>query len=128
LAILFATLPGSSVVEQVTVNHLVVGSIPTRAAIYKSGPISDMSALIVYVYILENAAGRFYVGQSADLASRLADHNSAGSTLGKFTRKNGPWLLVWFEAHTCRSAAMRREREIKSWKSARTVRERLLGR
>ena len=30
----FATLPGSSVVEQVTVNHLVVGSIPTRAAIF----------------------------------------------------------------------------------------------
>ncbi len=28
-----ATLPGSSVAEQVTVNHLVVGSIPTRAAI-----------------------------------------------------------------------------------------------
>ena len=26
------TLPGSSVAEQVTVNHLVVGSIPTRAA------------------------------------------------------------------------------------------------
>ena len=26
-------LPGSSVAEQVTVNHLVVGSIPTRAAI-----------------------------------------------------------------------------------------------
>jgi putative endonuclease len=32
----FATLPGSSVVEQVTVNHLVVGSIPTRAAISTS--------------------------------------------------------------------------------------------
>ena len=28
------TLPGSSVAEQVTVNHLVVGSIPTRAAIH----------------------------------------------------------------------------------------------
>jgi hypothetical protein len=26
-------LPGSSAVEQVTVNHFVVGSIPTRAAI-----------------------------------------------------------------------------------------------
>ncbi len=26
------SLPGSSVAEQVTVNHLVVGSIPTRAA------------------------------------------------------------------------------------------------
>ena len=33
-----ATLPGSSVAEQVTVNHLVVGSIPTRAAIL--GPIT----------------------------------------------------------------------------------------
>jgi hypothetical protein len=30
-------LPGSSVVEQVTVNHLVVGSIPTRAAILLAG-------------------------------------------------------------------------------------------
>jgi hypothetical protein len=28
-----ATLPGSSVAEQVTVNHLVEGSIPSRAAI-----------------------------------------------------------------------------------------------
>ena len=28
-----ATLPGSSVAEQVTVNHLVAGSIPARAAI-----------------------------------------------------------------------------------------------
>ena len=27
-------LPGSSVAEQVTVNHLVEGSIPSRAAIY----------------------------------------------------------------------------------------------
>ena len=27
------SLPGSSVAEQVTVNHLVVGSTPTRAAI-----------------------------------------------------------------------------------------------
>ena len=28
-----SSLPGSSVAEQVTVNHLVVGSTPTRAAI-----------------------------------------------------------------------------------------------
>jgi hypothetical protein len=31
-SLLGATLPGSSVVEQVTVNHLVAGSIPARAA------------------------------------------------------------------------------------------------
>ncbi len=33
-----ATLPGSSVAEQVTVNHLVVGSIPTRAATSSRNP------------------------------------------------------------------------------------------
>ncbi len=87
-----------------------------------------MSALVVYVYILENTAGRFYIGQSADLASRLADHNFAGPSVGKFTRKNGPWRLVWSEAHPSRASAVRREREIKSWKSARTIRERLLAR
>lgn len=31
-----ATLPGSSVAEQVTVNHLVAGSIPARAAIQRT--------------------------------------------------------------------------------------------
>jgi hypothetical protein len=29
-------MPGSSVAEQVTVNHLVVGSTPTRAAIFQN--------------------------------------------------------------------------------------------
>jgi predicted GIY-YIG superfamily endonuclease len=87
-----------------------------------------LSALIVYVYILENAAGRFYVGQSAHLTSRIKDHNFTGPNLGKFTRKNGHWQLVWFEAQSTRSAAILREREIKSWKSARTIRERLLVR
>gem|GEM_PF-4614052 len=37
-------LPGSSVAEQVTVNHLVVGSTPTRAAIFlKMANFSEIS-------------------------------------------------------------------------------------
>jgi putative endonuclease len=78
-----------------------------------------------YVYILENDEGRLYVGQTMDLQSRLADHNHAGPTQGKFTRKNGPWQLVWSEPHATRASAMAREKEIKSWKSSRTIRERL---
>lgn len=80
-----------------------------------------------YVYILENPAGRLYIGQTSDLDARIADHNSNGPTLGKFTRKNGPWQLLWSEPCPNRASAMRRESEIKSWKSARTIRERLLA-
>ena len=87
-----------------------------------------MSALIIYVYILENPAGRLYIGQTSDLSSRLDDHNSTGPVQGKFTRKNGPWRLLWTESHLSRSSAVLRERQIKSWKSARTIRERLLAR
>ena len=79
-----------------------------------------------WVYLLQNPDGKFYVGQTDDLQVRVTNHNRTDKTCGKFTRKNGPWLLVWSETHSDRSSAMQREREIKSWKSARTIRERLL--
>jgi len=78
-----------------------------------------------WVYLLQNPDGKFYVGQTGDLQVRVANHNRTDKLSGKFTRKNGPWLLVWSETHPDRSSAMQREREIKSWKSARTIRERL---
>ena len=80
-----------------------------------------------WVYILQNPEGRFYTGHTDDLAGRVANHNRTDKISGKFTRKNGPWMLVWFEQHPNRSSAVRREREIKSWKSAELIRERLLG-
>jgi putative endonuclease len=79
------------------------------------------------VYILRNPAGRFYVGQTDDLDQRLVSHNRTDKAAGKFTRKNGPWSLVWSEPHDTRAAAMAREREIKAWKSAKIIRTRLLG-
>jgi len=80
------------------------------------------------VYILENPQGRFYVGQTDDLDRRLAQHNDPETRSGKYTHKNGPWELVWSEKHATRSAAMRRERFIKSRKSAAWIRQYLLGR
>jgi putative endonuclease len=81
-----------------------------------------------WVYVLENSTGRFYVGQTEDLARRIADHNEIGPTRGKFTLKNGPWTLVWSEVHATRSEAMPRERQIKAMKSARWIRQNLLNR
>ena len=80
-----------------------------------------------WVYIIKNPAGRLYVGQTDDLAVRLANHNRVDRIAGKFTRKHGPWTLVWSEPHPSRSEAMARERQIKAMKSARWIREHLLN-
>ncbi len=80
-----------------------------------------------WVYVLQDPARRFYVGHTDNLERRVKSHNRTDKISGKFTRKNGPWVLVWSEEHPDRSSAMRREREIKSWKSARWIRIRLLG-
>ncbi len=77
-------------------------------------------------YILKNSAGRLYVGQTSDLARRLTEHNDPARVKSRYTAKSGPWTLIWSEAHGSRSEAMERERQIKSMKSARWVREKLL--
>ena len=81
-----------------------------------------------WVYILENPEGRFYIGSTADLAVRLEQHNSDQKVGTKYTHKNGPWQLVWQERHPDRSSAMRREKQIKSMKSAKWIRGQLLKR
>ncbi len=80
-----------------------------------------------WVYILQNPKGQFYIGQTDDLQARLQSHNRTDKTLGKFTRKNGPWELVWSEEHVTRASAMAREKAIKAMKSARWIRETLLN-
>ena len=52
-----------------------------------------------WVYVLENPAGKFYVGQTGNLDDRISDHNQTDCCEGHFTRKNGPWKLVWKESH-----------------------------
>ena len=79
-----------------------------------------------WAYVLENPAGRFYIGHTDAPWQRLENHNRTDSIAGKFTRKNGPWKLVWLEKHPSRASAVARERHIKSMKSARWIREHLL--
>ena len=80
-----------------------------------------------WVYVLENKHGKFYVGQTGNLEARLIDHNRTDSFDGHFTRKNGPWELVWVEEHNTRSSAVSRERQIKRMKSAEWIRRHLLN-
>ncbi|MGD0539829.1 MAG: GIY-YIG nuclease family protein [Verrucomicrobiota bacterium] len=80
-----------------------------------------------WTYILQNPAGQFYIGHTDHLLTRLHSHNRNDRSLGKFTRKNGPWELVWNEPHPTRPSAMARERAIKAMKSARWIRAHLLN-
>ena len=79
-----------------------------------------------WVYILKNPAGKFYVGQTGNLTNRLNDHNRTDRFEGHFTRKNGPWKVVWKEAHNSRTSAVRRERQIKRMKSPAWIRRHFL--
>jgi len=81
-----------------------------------------------WVYVLENPRGMFYIGQTSDVHKRLADHNRTDEFDGHFTRKNGPWKLIWSEPHETRSSARRRELQIKRMKSAKWIRTHLLSR
>jgi len=64
-----------------------------------------------YTYILRCADGSFYTGWTTDPERRLKVHNSGRGA--KYTRSRLPVELVWYETHPNRSAAMRREAEIK---------------
>ncbi len=77
-----------------------------------------------YVYVLENAKGVLYIGQTENLARRLDQHNSPDghAHLGKYTHKHGPWSLLGSEGYATRSEAVLRERQLKAWKSPRKVR------
>ncbi len=73
------------------------------------------------VYILQSIeSGRFYVGQTVDLDGRLDEHNQGRS---KSTRAHRPWRIVHTEQFRTRSAAIRRESQIKSWKSAKAIQD-----
>jgi putative endonuclease len=75
-----------------------------------------------FVYILRCADDTLYTGISTNVERRLDEHN-AGAPLGaRYTRARRPVVLVYQESVSGRSAALRREREIKSqgraWKTA----------
>jgi putative endonuclease len=77
-----------------------------------------------HLYIIQSEISRrYYVGQTQNLQARLAQHNSDRS---KSSKHRGPWTLVYSEAYSTRAEAMKRERQIKSWKDTAMI-ERLIG-
>jgi putative endonuclease len=77
-----------------------------------------------HTYILRSVKiGKFYIGSTADLAKRVERHNRGDSI---YTKNYRPFELVRSEAYNTRAEAVRREREIKNWKSSIMI-ERLIA-
>lgn len=64
-----------------------------------------------FCYLLECADGTFYTGITNDVERRLSRHNEGRGS--KYTRGRLPVKVVYAEPHADRSAAARREREIR---------------
>ncbi|OGY98150.1 MAG: hypothetical protein A3A43_00370 [Candidatus Liptonbacteria bacterium RIFCSPLOWO2_01_FULL_56_20] len=68
-----------------------------------------------FVYILRSLGnGKFYIGSTKNLAGRIERHNRGSNV---YTRKFRPFELVWNEKYNTRAEAIRRELQIKGWKS-----------
>lgn len=64
-----------------------------------------------YCYIVECANGHFYTGWTTDVERRVKMHNAGRGA--KYTRMNRPVQLVYSEEVQTRSAAQKRELQIK---------------
>ena len=72
-----------------------------------------------YVYILKSRLdGTYYVGETRDVELRVQRHNDGWSCSTKGKR---PWTLMRVEEYSTRTDAIKREREIKGWKSRQKI-------
>ncbi len=66
------------------------------------------------VYLLKCANNSLYCGVTNDIDKRLRQHNGEIAGGAKYTRANGPCVLVYQEQARNRSKALKRECEIKA--------------
>jgi putative endonuclease len=67
-----------------------------------------------YVYILQSLKdAKYYIGSTGNLEQRIIQHNM-GATVS--TKNRRPFILVYFERYQTKAEALRREKQIKSYK------------
>ena len=70
-----------------------------------------------YTYMLRCSDGKYYVGHTDDLDSRVAQHQSG--TVPGYTQNRRPVELVWADRFPDRDSAFAAERQIKGWTRAK---------
>ncbi len=66
-----------------------------------------------FVYILQCCDGSYYTGYTKDLQQRMRQHENGKGA--RYTKSHRPQYIAYTELFGTRSAAMKREREIKKF-------------
>ncbi|MBP7556010.1 MAG: GIY-YIG nuclease family protein [Chitinophagaceae bacterium] len=81
--------------------------------------------MVYYVYVLQTLKDQgYYIGFTADVETRLRFHNAG---LQRSTLHRIPFRLVLFEAFATKKEALRREKQIKSWKGGAAFQQLIAG-
>ncbi|HET8809887.1 MAG TPA: GIY-YIG nuclease family protein [Flavobacteriaceae bacterium] len=82
-----------------------------------------MEEFVVYI-LYSKKYDKTYRGQTTNLIARFKDHNELGKK--GWARKYRPWEVVHVEFFSSRSAALKREKFLKSGKGRQWVKEQIL--
>ena len=78
-----------------------------------------------YVYILQSLKdSKYYIGSTSDVTARISFHNAG---LQRSTKNRTPLRLVLFEEYVSKEAALKREKQIKSWKGGHAFKTLISG-
>jgi putative endonuclease len=77
------------------------------------------------VYVLYSSLyNKIYIGYTSNLEARLLSHNELGKK--GWTIKYRPWTVVYKEEYNTKSEALSREKELKTSKCRKWIREELI--
>ena len=80
--------------------------------------------MLHYIYILKSLRdGRYYIGETHNPEARLEFHNSGKQ---RSTKNRIPFILILTEEYSDRAEALKREKQIKSWKGGQAFKK-LIG-
>ncbi len=78
-----------------------------------------------FVYILQSLRDfSYYIGYTSDINRRFTEHNCGFS---RYTKRKVPWDIVYLEEFRTRSGAMRREKQLKSYKGNKEMLRSVIG-
>jgi len=81
-----------------------------------------------YIYAIHNpVANKFYIGQTNNLSRRLEWHGN-GEFSNSYTAKfSGEWKLVYKEECLDRATAIKREKQLKSFRGREFIKSQILS-
>ncbi|HAW52874.1 MAG TPA: excinuclease ABC subunit C [Flavobacteriales bacterium] len=74
-----------------------------------------------FTYIIYSSiTDRYYIGVTSNISERLAKHNTNHKG---YTGNANDWILEYYEEFQNKTFALKREKQLKSWKSRERIKE-----